>query len=325
MQIRLLTAEEVQRALPMSACIEAMRGAFAQLAAREVEVPLRTRLATPDGVTLFMPAYLKQSHALGQKIVSIYEQNARQGLPTISAIVILLDATTGHPKAIVDGTSLTALRTGAVSGLATALLARPESAVLTVFGAGAQAPAQIEAVLAVRPVREVRILSKSGHSARQLARRVASAHPEITVHVAEDPVRAVEDADIICTATPSRTPLFPAEAVPPGAHINAIGSFTPEMCELPLEMLADALVVVDQKEAAWAEAGELIQAREAGLLDPTSVVELGDIVLGRHRGRTSPLQVTVFKSVGLAIQDVAAADRLLARAERQGLGTLIEL
>ncbi|MDQ7028529.1 MAG: hypothetical protein Q9O62_01475 [Ardenticatenia bacterium] len=162
MRIRVLTAEDVQRALPMSACIEAMRGAFAQLAAGEVDVPLRTRLVTPDGITLFMPAYLKQNHALGQKIVSVYEQNARRGLPTISAIVILLDATTGRPKAIVDGTALTALRTGAASGLATRLLACPESAVLTLFGAGAQAPAQVEAVLAVRPIREVRILSRSG-------------------------------------------------------------------------------------------------------------------------------------------------------------------
>ncbi|MDQ7028528.1 MAG: hypothetical protein Q9O62_01470 [Ardenticatenia bacterium] len=145
------------------------------------------------------------------------------------------------------------------------------------------------------------------------------------MYAADDPVQAVQDADIICTATPSRTPLFPAEAVRPGTHINAIGSFTPDMGEVPLEVLADALVVVDHAEAAWAEAGELIQARRAGLLDPNSVVELGEIVLGRHQGRTSPLQITVFKSVGLAIQDVAAADRLLTRAERQGLGTLIEL
>lgn len=325
MRIRVLRGEEVRRGLPMNVCIDAMRGAFAQLAAHQVEVPLRTRLTTPDGVTLFMPAYLKQNPALGQKIVSIYEGNAQKGLPTISALVIMLDPVTGLPAALIDGTSLTALRTGAASGLATDLLARPESAVLTVFGAGAQAPDQVEAVLAVRPIREVRILSRTGVSAQRLAERVAAAHPEITVRAVQDPVAAVRDADVICTATPARQPLFPADAVRPGTHINAIGSFTPEMCELPPELLADALVVVDQREAAWAEAGELIQAQQAGLLGPDEVVELGDIVLGRHKGRANPVQITVFKSVGLAIQDVAAAVRLLARAEREGLGTLVEL
>lgn len=325
MRIRVLRAEEVRQALPMAACIDAMRGAFAQLAARQVEVPLRAHLTTPDGITLFMPAYLKQNQALGQKIVSVYEKNPQKGLPTISALVVMLDPATGMPTAIIEGTTLTALRTGAASGLATDMLARPDSAVLTVFGAGGQAPSQIEAVLTVRPIREVRILSRSGTSAQRLADQVSKAHPEITVRAVQDAVEAVRDADIICTATPSRQPLFPADAVRPGTHINAIGSFTPEMCELPPELLADALVVVDQQEAAWAEAGELIRAQHAGLLKPEDVVELGDIVLGRHKGRANPVQITVFKSVGLAIQDVAAAARLLTRAEREGLGTLVEL
>lgn len=324
MHLRILSAADVRAALPMPAAIEAMREAFAQLTQGRAEVPLRTPVHTPAGVTLFMPGYLAGSGDLAQKIVSIYPDNQALGLPVINGLVIVLDPATGVPRAILDGGTLTAIRTGAASGLATDLLARPESRVLALFGAGGQAYDQVAAVRAVRPIEEVRIVSARGERCVALAGRLQ--REGLAARSVRDPAEAVRGADIIACATPSREPLFRDEDVAPGTHINAVGAFTPEMQEMPPGTVARAYVVIDQLEAALAEAGDLLKPLAAGLIEQHHFeTTLGEVVLGQARGRSSPTEITLFKSVGLAAQDVAAAGRALARAEAEGLGTVVQL
>lgn len=324
MHLRILSATDVRAALPMPAAIEAMREAFAQLARGQAELPLRTAVHTPAGVTLFMPGYLSGSGDLAQKIVSIYPDNQSRGLPVINGLVIVLDPTTGLPRAILDGGTLTAVRTGATSGLATDLLARPESRVLALFGAGGQAYDQVAAVRAVRPIEEVRVVSARGERSVALAQRLQ--REGVAARSVRDPAEAIDGADVIACATTSREPLFRDEDVPDGTHINAIGAFTPEMQEVPPGTVARARVVIDQLEAALAEAGDLLKPLAAGLIEQRHVeTTLGEVVLGQARGRHSPDEITLFKSVGLAAQDVAAASRALARAEAEGAGTLVEV
>lgn len=324
MNLRILSAADVRASLSMATAIAAMRDAFSQLAAGTAEMPLRTPLPTSAGVTLFMPGYLRESGALAQKIVSVYAGNSARGLPVISGIVVVLDATTGQPRAILDGATVTAIRTGAASGLATDLLARPESEVLALFGAGGQAYDQVAAVCAVRPLREVRIVSAGGVRCQALAARLRA--EGIAARSERDPAAALHGADIIACATTSTAPLFADSDVAPGTHINAVGAFTPAMQEVPPETVARALVVIDQEAAARAEAGDLLKPLAAGrVTDDIFAREMGALLRGDLPGRRSPTQITLFKSVGLAAQDVAAASAALSHAEAAGIGRLIEM
>jgi alanine dehydrogenase len=325
MPLRILSASDVRAALPMPTAIEAMRDAFVQIATGQVEAPLRSSVRTPGGVTLFMPGYLAAGEgSLAQKIVSVYPGNETLGLPVLHGLVVVLDPRTGVPRGILDGGALTAIRTGAAAGLATDLLARPESRVLALFGAGGQAYDQASAVRAVRPIEEIRIVSLHGRRCAALAGRLRQAgHAARSVR---DPAEAVRGADVITSATPSRTPLFRDADVAPGAHLNAVGAYTPEMQEIPPETVARARVVIDQLEAALAEAGDLLKPLAAGLISQRHFeTTLGEVALGKAPGRRSPEEITLFKSVGLAAQDVAAATRALAAAEVAGLGTVVEL
>lgn len=323
--MRILSGDDVRRAVPMRAAIDAVAAAFAQLSTGQATVPLREVLAQPqrDARTLIMPAYLSGSEALGLKVVSVFPQNeARHGLPTIHALIVLLDASTGRPAAVLDGTYLTALRTGAASGAATRVLARSDARVLALFGAGAQARTQVQAIYAIRPIEQVWIVNRSRDRAEAL---IALLHADgITADIGiTSASAALAKADIVCCATSSATPLFDDADVRPGTHINGIGSFTPHMAEVPVATVARAGVVVDQQAAAWAEAGDLIQAREAGVLQEHATVELGQIIAGQVPGRTSEDQVTFFKSVGNAVQDLAVARLALERADALGLGLRI--
>ena len=322
MQLRILSEPDVRSAITMRQAIEAMREAFGQLSAGEATVPLRTPLETEKGVTLFMPAYLRGSGDLGAKIVSVYAENPALGLPTITAVVIVLDSQTGQPLALMDGTYLTALRTGAASGLATERLARPDASVVAVFGAGAQARTQLEAVRTVRPIREVRIVSRTRASAERFAGELEGIH----VRVMDDRSAAVRGAHIIIAATTSPTPVFDGRDVEPGAHVNGIGSYTPEMQEVDATLVQRARVVVDSREAALAEAGDLIIPLRQGLITADHIhAELGEIVNGDKPGRTSDDEITFFKSVGNAAQDVVTARWVLQAAEEKGLGTVVTL
>jgi ornithine cyclodeaminase len=324
-----IPADRAARPLPMADAVRAMKDAYRQFSSGQADLPLRSRLEVPDvgGTSLFMPAFLHESHDLAVKSVSVFPRNPERGLPTIHALVIFFDARTGAPSALIEGASLTALRTGAASGAATELLAPPNSSTLAMFGSGAQARTQVEAVCTVRPIRQVRIFSLDLEGARRMAAdldgRTASGARLLLAGSAEE---ALAQADVVCTATTSSTPVFPDSALPAGAHINAIGAFTPEMQEIDPATVARASVFVDSRRAALAEAGDLIQPIRQGLITEDSIVaELGEVVAGTRPGRRSAQETTLFKSVGLAVQDAVAAGVIVRRAEAEGLGRLIEL
>ncbi|HUZ02141.1 MAG TPA: ornithine cyclodeaminase [Thermomicrobiaceae bacterium] len=325
-----LTRDDVQALVPMRRAIELMKLAFADLSAGRAVAPLRTAIDVPasEGVTLFMPAYVPSTSGLGVKIVSVFPHNRDLGKPTIHALVVLTSTETGEPLAVLDGTFLTALRTGAVSGAATDLLARPDSRVLTVFGAGAQGLTQAWAVAAVRPIERIYVCDVSLEAAASFGDRLRSYAPELADRVvpAADPSRAVAASDVICTATTSRVAVFDDRDVRPGTHINAIGAFTPEMQEIPDETVGRAVLVVDAVEAVLAEAGDLLIAIDRGRLARAAVrTELGQVVAGSAPGRTSPDEVTLFKSVGNAVQDVVVAREAVSAAELAGRGLRVEL
>jgi len=319
MQIRILSAAEVRAALPMPKAIEAMKIAFSQLSAGEAAMPLRAQVATQKGVTLLMPAYLQRSQNLGVKIVSVYGDNPSLGLPIIAATVLVLDPQTGFPKAFMDGSSLTAIRTGAGGGLAADLLARREARVVGLFGAGVQARAQLQAVLAVRSITQVNLLSRTQASAQKLAAEIAAWPNAPAVTLAETPKEVVQEADIVIGATTSKTPLFDGHDLKPGTHVTGVGSFTPDAQEIDAVTVKRARIVVDSREMCLLEAGDLI------IPQAEIEAELGEIVNGLKPGRRSDAEITFFKSVGVAVQDAAAAAAVLAEAEAKGLGIVVEL
>jgi ornithine cyclodeaminase len=330
MKVRIISREEVKRAITMAQAIETVKAAFAQLSRGRALVPIRTQLGVPlhDGVTLFMPAYLEESDQLGMKMVSVFSGNIEQGLPLINAMVTLIDAETGLPTAIIDGTYLTALRTGAASGAATDLLARKDAKTAAVLGTGVQGRTQLLAVATVRSIERVLVFDKRQQSAEAFRGEMEKTGPPIPaeIEVAPSAKAAVREADVICTATTSMTPVFSDSDLKPGVHVNAIGSFTPQMQELPMATLGRALLVVDSRPAVWAEAGDFIIARREGLITEESVhAELGEIVAGTRPGRTSDDQVTLFKSVGNAVQDVSVGARVFEEAKKKGLGTVVDL
>ena len=319
MQIRILSANDVRTALPMLKAIDAMKVAFGQLSADQATVPLRPHIFTDKGVTLFMPAYLHQSQDLGVKVVSIYGDNPSVGLPRITATVLILDPETGLPKAFMDGSSLTAIRTGAGGGLAAELLSRRDSKTVALFGAGVQARTQLSAVMAVREIRGVNLISRTQASAQKLAAEIETWVNPPSVNLVSTPQQAVQDADIVITATTSATPLFDGNDLSPGTHVTAVGAYTPEAREVDSVTVQRARVIVDSREACLAEAGALIIPKVQ--ID----AEIGEIVNGEKPGRQSDDEITFFKSVGVAVQDAVAGAAVLAEAEVLGLGTVVEM
>jgi alanine dehydrogenase len=325
--IRFLTGSDVRRALPMRDAVEAMKAAFRELSAGRVVVPMRTHVNLPEhqGGVLMMPAYSPDTKRFGLKVITLFENNPGLNLPFIQGMVMVFDTVTGRPLAIMEGTTLTAIRSGAASGAATDLLARGDACKAAIFGAGIQGRTQLEAVCAVRPIREASICDVDHDRASAFARE-ASLQLGIPVTVAKSSAQALAGADVICTATTSATPVFDDSEVATGTHINAIGSYKPHIREIPPETVVRAHVVVDQTDAAWEEAGDLIMPMQAGLIGLDHIrAELGEIIAGTKPGRPNPDAVTFFKSVGNAIQDLAAASLALANAERLGIGTEVPM
>jgi len=322
MKLRVLSANDVRQALPMRQAIEAMKSAFAQLSAGQANVPLRTALQVPphNGVTLFMPAYLATDNQMAVKIVSVFNNNPARGLPLIHALVVVVEATTGQPAAVMDGTYLTALRTGATSGAATDLLARHDAHTVAIFGAGAQGRTQLEAVCAVRPIRMAWVYDTVPERAAAFVAEM-SQWLSLLVKAASTPSEPVREADIICTATTSARPVFQDADLRAGTHINAVGAYTPQMQEIPAETVVRAKVVIDHRQASLAEAGDLLIPLQQGLMTRDHIhAELGEIVAGTRPGRASLEEITLFKSVGMAVQDVAAASAVLEAARKLNLG-----
>jgi ornithine cyclodeaminase/alanine dehydrogenase-like protein (mu-crystallin family) len=326
----LLTAEDVRKALPMNEAIEAMKTAYASLSNGTAVVPLRTRLSIPNSqaLSLFMPAYVnsQEGDALAIKVVSLFPTNPGRGLAYIQAAVLVFDAETGRTLALLEGSSLTAIRTGAAGGAAIDLLARNDSKVAAIFGAGAQGRTQLEAACDARQIETAFIFDRNAGKAQDFANEM-KAKERITqdIRVAQSAKEAIEMADIICTATTSARPVFEDRDVKPGTHISAVGSYTPDMQEVPAETLQRAQIFVDSRSACLEEAGDLIQPMRAGLFDESHIRgELGELVLGQIAGRQSPDEITYFKSVGIAAQDAMAAQIALTNARKMNLGTEVD-
>ena len=325
-----LNSADVRKALPMAEAVEAMKQAFAALSDGKAKVPMRAHLQIEphNGISLVMPAYLnaQQGEALTVKVVSLFDHNHKRGLSRIQAAVLVLNPETGQPIAVVEGATLTAIRTAAASGAATDLLAQTDSHTLAIFGAGVQAPAHLEAMCAVRPIQKVWIFGPTlSKVERMIARMSQQEWCTAELHAAATPGQAVSDADIVCTTTTSHEPVFDDADLKPGVHINAVGSYTPQAREIPPQTVVRSLVVVDSREAAWEEAGDLIQPLQAGLIDRDHIhAELGELVLGRKTGRSRDDQITFFKSVGIAVQDAAAARVALENAQQWNLGSRVE-
>ena len=329
-QMLIITRQDLAELVPMRVAIALMKQVFIELSAGRVTVPLRVPIEVPEaeGTTLIMPAYVPAVSGLGLKVVSVFPRNREQGLPTIHAAVLAVDPTTGAPSALLDGTYLTALRTGAASGAATDLLARPDSRILLCIGAGAQGPTQAWAVCSVRPIERIYVYDRQPAAAASFAERFHRLAPEIQAEViaVTDLPAAVREADVICTATTSQEPVFDDADLKPGVHINAIGAFTPEMQEIPIATVQRAYVVVDHVEAALAEAGDLLKALHAGAITPEHIrVELGHVAAQQAPGRQSADQVTLFKSVGNAVQDVIVAAHAVRAAQERGRGLEVDL
>lgn len=322
MKLRIISRADILSLVTMHDAIEAMARAFGQLSAGAAEMPVRGALTAGDGISLFMPARLGATGERGAKIVSVFGGNRSRGLPSINGVILMIDDETGLPMALMDAGELTAIRTAAAAGLAARLLSRPECRVLTIFGAGVQAPRQIEAIRAVRPIEEVRVVSHGGESAA----RLASSLEGVEARAVTDPAEAVDGADVIVAVTTSRTPVFDGSGLPVGTHVSGSGSFLPDHREIGPEVVTRARVVVEERESALEEAGDLIIPVERGLVTPDVIdADLGEIVNGDAPEGPAGRELTFFKSVGTAVQDVAIGAEVLRRAEAEGVGRVVEI
>jgi ornithine cyclodeaminase len=324
-KLLVLSAADLQSVLSMAEAIDAMKEAFAELSAGNVVAPTRLHLpvAAVGGVSLFMAAHSPRL-GLAAKAVSVFPGNPQIGKPVVHGLVLVLDPRTGEPCALCDGSFLTAWRTGAASGAATDLLARADASSAAVIGCGAQARTQTLAIVCVRELKEIHLYDTDSE---RIDAFVADLQSRIDARLirSADSDAAVAGADIICTATTSRTPVFDGRRLKPGAHVNGVGSFTLDAREIDATTVTRARVFVDSREAALAEAGDLVTPLRAGMTRAEEWTELGDLVRGTAAGRGSDEEITFFKSVGHAVQDVAASTRAVATARACGLGYEIEL
>ncbi|HET9848634.1 MAG TPA: ornithine cyclodeaminase family protein [Candidatus Dormibacteraeota bacterium] len=331
MDVLVLSAEGVARLLPMQDCIRVMREALAALAEGKALVPLRLVMRLPDarGFLGLMPGYLApddgQPGALGMKAVCVFPGNADRGLDTHQGVVILVEADTGRLSAVMDGGAITAIRTAAVSGVATEVLAREDATELAILGAGVQARTHLEAMAAVRQLRRVRIWSRNPGHAEKLAAETRGRYPG-AIEAVPTAEAAVRGADVVVTVTASPEPVLAHAWLKPGAHVNAVGSSTPNARELDTDTVAAARLVVDRRESALNEAGDILIPMREGVFGADHIqAELGEVLIGKHRGRKSSDDLTVFKSLGLAVEDVASAAFIAKRAREAGIGQTVQM
>jgi len=312
----------------MRECITAVEEAFRELSLGSAILPHRVGLTVPieDGWLGVMPAFLAKARSLTTKIVTVYPYNLKShGIPNVLATVVLNDVETGRVEAIMDGTQITAMRTGAVSGVATKYLARTDARRVGLFGAGVQARKQLQAIQEVRRIESMMVYDTDKELAKVLALQ-ASAKGDVQASAENNPDTVVENSDIIATATTSPTPVFNGHLLRPGTHINAIGAFTPSTREVDTAAVSTSKIVVDSIEAALEEAGDiLIPLREGAIRREDIRAELGEIVTGKKEGRSSENDRTLFKSVGLGIQDAAVARLVFQKAKQLGVGMELDL
>jgi alanine dehydrogenase len=322
----LLTRGDVTAVLDMAACMDVVEDAFAELARGTAVLPLRINITPPDGLALYMPAYLKEMGALACKVVTVYKNNPKKfGLPTTIGKVLLQNPETGEVICIMDGGYLTAVRTGAVSGVATKHMARRSGPMIAgIFGAGVQARMQLWAVTVAREISAAVVYDVSREAAEKFRAEMGDKLGiAITLAGSAEEVLA---ADVICTATSSATPIFDGARVKPGTHINGIGSHTPKARELDTEIVKRSRLVGDSREACFKEAGDIMIPLAEGAIDEGHFhAELGEVIVGEKVGREGDEEITLFKSNGLAIQDAAAAKLTYDRALARGKGTQADL
>jgi ornithine cyclodeaminase len=325
--MRWLTADDIRKLIDMDQVIQLMREVFAAWAENMIVMPERIAMEMENRVDsfLFMPAYLPSVPASGIKIVGIFPGNPSLGLPTLTGKVVLNDPKTGHVACILDASVITALRTAAVSAVSADLLALPDVATLGIFGAGIQGESHARAMMAVRPLREIILYDTRKDKARKLAEHLQEQYGKsCAVTVAEHPRDAVIRSRIVVTVTTSKEPVFNGQDLLPGTHVVAVGSFKPHIREVDDITMQRARIFVDVLDLALAEAGDLIIPLEKGVIRKESIQgDLGDLILGRARGRTSDAEITFFKSVGMAAEDIRVADHLWREAESKNIGSVI--
>ena len=329
MEIRIISSDDVRKSLPMKEAIFGMKRAFRRLSSGQVEMPLRSRvpITDQDGVLLTMPAALPEDGEMAVKLVTVFGNNLGRGLPLIHAAVIALDINNGQIKALMDGEVLTTVRTGAAVGAATDILARDDASIVGIIGSSKLAQSQMEAVCTVRKIKQVRVFSPNPEHAHKCAEEMSGKGPvPDDVRAVSSSQKAINNADIVCTATTSTIPVIAFENLKQGVHINAVGAFRPEMQEIDVETILNSIIVVDSIESALTEAGDLVIPINQGLITKEHVhAEIGELINGTKTGRTSDEQITFFKSCGVAVQDAVSASIVLKNTEIQNLGILAQI
>jgi ornithine cyclodeaminase len=323
-------AKEQNKLLPMNDAITSVAIALKAYSAGEAVSPIRTALPVKagEGTALFMPSSVESESSLGIKFVSVFPKNKEIGKETIYGVMVLADVLTGEPLAILEASFLTVLRTGTASGLATKYLAKENASVLGVIGTGRQARGLIDAVLAISPITTIYLYNRNSQKAEQLAKEITSfSKKDVEVIVADSAKETVTDAEVLITATNSNEPVLSEDWVMEGPHINAIGSFRPSMQEIPTGLIKKASkVVVESREAALEETGDLLIPIQAGFFSSESIyAEMGELVANQKVGRQNENEITIFKSVGLATMDVVVAKEIYDRALSAGIGQQVSL
>ncbi|MCT4508078.1 MAG: ornithine cyclodeaminase family protein [Tepidibacter sp.] len=327
----LLNKQDIDKVFSMGDAIEADKRAFEIFSNNESVVPLRTKLENTNnnGINLFMPGYVEKLDNAGIKIVSIFPENSSKNKPVVPASMILIDNTTGEVNCILDGTYLTQIRTGAASGAATDILARKDSRIGALFGTGGQAYKQLEAVLEARELELVKVYGRNKEKTQKFVDevKIKLCKYKTQIIAAKDADDAVIDADIITLATSSNMPVFNGELVKKGCHINGIGSFTPQMQEMDEYIISNAdKIYVDSVYACLEEAGDIIIPLDKGIIQKDRIDgELGEVINKTIEGRENDEEITIFKSVGIAVQDIVTANRIYQKAIECGIGSKVDI
>ena len=324
---RLLTEDHVKALLPMPELVAAMEGAVARFSAGDVLQPVRSVLMVGPSRAYFglMPAYVEQPARMGAKLVTVFNENHKRGLPSHLATIVLLDPDTGGLIALMDGRYITEARTAAVSAVSARHLARAEASRLAIIGSGVQARSHLEALADVRALTDVRVWSPNQTSRERFVHDMAG-HVPVRLTAAATAEEAIRGADIVVLVTSSPTPVLERSWVADGAHVISVGACRPDQREMAPELVASGRLFVDSRAAALVESGDVVQGIREGRFGESHVTgELGEAVLGRVKGRTSDREITIFKSLGMAIEDVVAADLVYRRAVETGAGTTLSL
>lgn len=327
MPLRVLSRDDIHDLLPMPTCIDLMEPTMIAVSEGRAVLPLRSAMKMPGDIGAFgmMAGYLETAAMFGIKLVSLFPRNAGTGHSSHLGMLVLFETDHGYPVGMLDAAEVTAIRTAAASGLATRLLARPEAQVLAILGTGEQARRHLEAMVAVRPIREVRVWGRNIAKAKAFA-QLAREEYGITIEIPDTVADAVAAADIICTTTHAPEPILEGAWVAQGTHLNIVGSSIPSTAEIDEALVARSRFFVDFRESTINQGGEYLRALGAGVIGPDHIVgEIGEVAAGRVQGRTRDEEITLYKSLGVAAQDIAAGHFVLNHASRQGVGQLVHI